>query len=447
MMAANVREMALDLLLKVEREKGYSNLVLNRMIEKYKPSPPDAALLTEIAYGTIQRKLTLEYFLAPFVKKPDKLDHWVKLLLLLSLYQMKYLTKVPDHAVIYEAVAIAKKRGHRGIAAFVNGVLRSAQRKGLPSFDPIADPLEKLSVETSHPLWLVRDWAEQFGLETTAAICRENLEAPRQTARINGYLTDAEAVLKRLEEEGIKAEKSDAVPDALRSVKGNLAKTGAYEEGLLTIQDESSMLAGYAVDPKEGETILDACAAPGGKATHLGERMNNTGTIIALDVHKHKTRLIAEHAKRLGLTNISVRNADAREAGKLFAGETFDKVLVDAPCSGLGVLKRKPEIKYMRSPEDVKKLAEIQLEILDAAAPLVKKGGFLVYSTCTIHRRENQEVARAFLAKHPEFAEDRSLRSRMPAKVRPFVAGFEMELLPQHLKSDGFYIACFKKKV
>lgn len=442
-----VRELALDLLVAVEKQRAYSNLLLNQIIDKNQLNQLDAALLTEITYGTIQRKLTLEYFLHPFIHKQKRLEIWVKLLLLLSIYQMKYLTKVPDHAVIHEAVEIAKKRAHKGVASFVNGVLRNIQRNGFPSIEEINDPLERLAIETSHPLWLVKNWCEQFGFETTKQICFENLQTPVQSARVNRYLTNEEEAINHLAHEGIIAEKSNAIPEAITCKKGNMAKTKAYQEGLFTIQDESSMIVGYVVDPKEEERILDCCAAPGGKTTHLSEKMNNTGSIIALDLHKHKVKLIQDQAKRLRLTNIHSEAMDCRKASEHFSEESFDKVLVDAPCSGFGVLKRKPEIKYFKTARDRDKLANIQLEMLGQVASLVKKGGYLIYSTCTIDQYENQGVAKKFLQRHPEFSGDYTLIERVPEKIKPLVSGYEVQILPQHLKSDGFYIACFQKKV
>lgn len=441
-----VREIALDLLELVEKQQSYSNLLLNETIKKHNLNDADRRLLTELCYGTLQRKMTLDYFLVPFIKKQKKLDSWVRNLLRLSVYQFVYLTKIPDRAIIHEAVEIAKKRGHRGIGGFINGVLRSMQRKGLPSLEDIQDPIKRLSIATSHPLWLVKRWVAQYGYSRTKAMCEENLQPSVQTARVNEYVSSTEEVMERLTAEGFAVEASRHLPMALKSRKGNLAHSQAFQEGYLTIQDESSMLVALAVNPLLDEKILDACAAPGGKTTHMAERMQNSGEITALDIHKHKIKLIEENASRLKLTNIRTKRLDAREAKSHFPPESFDRILVDAPCSGLGVLKGKPDIKYRKSEADIERLAEIQLDLLDSVSGLLKKGGQLVYSTCTVDQKENRDVARAFLNTHTEFVPDLDLADRLPESVRPFVTGNTLELLPQDLQSDGFFIATFKKK-
>lgn len=441
-----VREIALEILELVEKDQSYSNLLLDQRIKKYELSPLDRGLLTELCYGTLQRQITLDYYIAPFIRRQKKIDSWVRNLLRLSVYQFIYLTKIPDRAIIHEAVEIAKKRGHRGIGGFVNGVLRAMQRQGFPDVMAIDDPLERLAVATSHPRWLVKRWVEQYGLERTEAMCEENLRPARQTARVNGTKITRDKACERLAREGFSVEASAHVPVAVKSLKGNLAHSRSFQKGLVTIQDESSMLVGFAVGPEPHETILDACAAPGGKTTHLAELMNNTGEIQALDIHAHKLKLIEENAHRLQLSNIETKALDAREARRVFPDETFDRVLVDAPCSGFGVLKRKPDIKYRKNAEDIERLARIQLEILQSVAPLVKKGGLLVYSTCTVDKEENHDVARQFLATNHDFQPDPDLKNRLPETVRPFVKDHYLELLPHDIGSDGFFIASFRKK-
>ncbi|MDL0418517.1 16S rRNA (cytosine(967)-C(5))-methyltransferase RsmB [Caldibacillus thermoamylovorans] len=446
-MSKKVREAALDILEFVEKNGAYSNLVLNNTINKNKYSSMDAALLTELCYGTLQRQITLDFFLNPFIKKQKRIDSWVRQLLRLSVYQMVYLDKIPDHAIINEAVQIAKKRGNKGISGFVNGVLRSIQREGVPPLAAIQDSIERLSIETSHPKWLVERWVQQYGFEKTKQMCEENVRPAKQTARINEWKTNMDYVIESLGKEGISVEKSSSIPVAVKADKGNFVHSLAFQNGLLTMQDESSMIVAYVVAPEKGEKILDACAAPGGKTTHMAERMENTGEIIALDLHEHKVKLINQNAARLGLTNIRAKQTDSRQMGTHFEKESFDRILVDAPCSGFGVLKRKPDVKYTKTEKDIKNLTKLQLELLNQAAPLVKPGGILVYSTCTVDQDENQRVTEKFLAEHPDFAGDETIYERVPQAIRPFVHHHEIEILPQYLKSDGFYIACFQKKV
>ncbi|GER70413.1 ribosomal RNA small subunit methyltransferase B [Weizmannia acidilactici] len=437
----NVREAALELLETVEKNQSYSNLMLNSYIEKYGFAGPDAGLLTEIAYGTLQRKQTLDFFLAPFLRK--KIETWVRILLRLSLYQMVYLDKIPDRAIIFEAVEIAKKRGHQGISGMVNGVLRAMQRKGLPSFKEIEDPIERLSVATSHPRWLVERWLEEYGYKTTKEMCEANLAPPVQTARVNVNKASVEEVVDRLGREGFKIEPSPVIPEAVRSLKGNLARSVCFKEGLITIQDESSMAVAYALDIQKGQHILDCCAAPGGKTTHIAEKLGGTGKVTALDLHPHKIKLIRENAERLGLSQIEAVVMDSREAGQHFEKESFDRILVDAPCSGLGVVRRKPDIKYVKNIKDMKTLQHVQLSILEEMAGLLKPDGIMVFSTCTVDRAENEGTIETFLKQHPGFE---PYPLHVPEAMENYVDGYRTQIFPQDFGGDGFFIASVRKK-
>ncbi|WP_042356293.1 16S rRNA (cytosine(967)-C(5))-methyltransferase RsmB [Bacillus rubiinfantis] len=441
----NVRETALDLLVTIEKSQSYSNLLLNHEIKKQQLPQKDVGLLTELIYGTLQRRMTLDYFIKPFVVKSKKLEPWVLHLLRMTVYQLVYLDRIPDHAAINEAVELAKKRGHRGIAGLVNGVLRSMQRDGLPALDAIANLVERLSIETSHPQWLVERWIQQFGYEKTRKMCEVNLTAPLQTARVNLVRISRDECVKILENEGFMIEKSPVIPEAIRSLKGNLAASTAFKQGFITIQDESSMLVAYALGLKKGETILDACAAPGGKSTHIAEKLQQTGTVISIDLHEHKVKLIKENAARLGLTNIDTHVFDSRQVGEHFSTESFDKILLDAPCSGFGVMRRKPDIKYSKKEQDVSQLSKIQVNLLQAVAPMLKQGGILVYSTCTVDKQENEQTMQAFLRDHPEFVEDTELKERMPEAIQPLITHFDLQIFPQDFGSDGFYIAALRK--
>ncbi len=443
----NVRDIALDILLSIEKNQAFSNLLLNKNIEKYKLTGKDAGLLTEIVYGTIQRKMTLDYYLQPFLKNPKKMQEWVRVLLRLSVYQMVYLDRVPEHAVIYEAVEIAKKRGHKGIVSMVNGVLRNLQREELSSLDSITNPVEKLAIETSHPLWLVKRWAAQYGIEKARYICETNLMPPKQTLRVNTSRFTIDEAIKRLAEEGIEVKKGSVAPEALEVQKGNAAHTEAFKEGMFTVQDESSMLVAHAVGAAEGDRILDSCAAPGGKTTHIAEKLYHTGSVVSLDIHDHKVKLITEQVERLQLSNVTAVAMDSRKVSERFEKESFDRILVDAPCSGFGVMRRKPDLKYTKTEQDIMQLARIQLQILQAVEPLLKQGGTLVYSTCTIDQEENKDVVNEFLKQHPDFEWDDTLVKRLPESVSTKVENGQLQLFPDDFQTDGFYIACLRKKV
>jgi 16S rRNA (cytosine967-C5)-methyltransferase len=253
-------------------------------------------------------------------------------------------------------------------------------------------------------------------------------------------------LLADLTNKEILVEPGDLSVDAIKGMKGNLALTNAFKEGLLSIQDESSMLVARALNPQQGEKVLDACAAPGGKSTHIAERMNGTGEIHSLDLHEHKVKLIKQQAERLELKNILPEALDSRLAGERFEMESFDRILVDAPCSGFGVIRRKPDIKYTKSQQDVIKLAELQSKILQAVAPLLKRNGVLVYSTCTIDQEENNDVVRKFLETNQEFEQDNGVKQLLPEKLHPYIHNGEVQLLPHYFGTDGFYIACLRKK-
>ncbi len=438
----NVRDAALSILLAVDKNQAYSNLLLHQTIEKYKIDAKDRGLLTEMTYGTLQHKLTLDYYLEPFIR--GKVDLWVRWLLRLSLYQMEYLTRIPAHAAVNEAVEIAKRRGHKGIASMVNGILRSVLREGVPSTAAIQNPVERLAVETSHPQWLVERWVESYGFEETAAMLHENNIPPVQTVRVNITRATVAEVLASLEAEGVKAQQSDMMPECIHLTNGTAARTMAFKEGLITIQDESSMLPANVLAPQPGMKVLDMCAAPGGKTTHIAEKMANEGSILALDLHPHKLDLIEENTARLGLDIVQTAPVDGRKAADLLAKESYDAVLVDAPCSGLGVMRRKPDIKYTKREEDLESLQTIQLAILDNAVQVLKSGGRLVYSTCTVDKRENEGTVEAFISAHPEM--EREEITNLPEKLLAKQNNGMLQVFPHDFGSDGFFVASFRKK-
>ncbi|TWT04672.1 16S rRNA (cytosine(967)-C(5))-methyltransferase RsmB [Planomicrobium sp. CPCC 101079] len=436
----NVRDAAFSILWAVENKQAYSNLLLNQTIQSYGIADKNKGLLTEITYGTLQHQMTLDFYLEPYLK--GKIEPWVKTLLRLSLYQIVYLDRIPSHAVVHEAVEIAKRRGHGGVASVVNGVLRSIQRNGVRSFNTISDPIEKISIETSHPAWMIRRWSEQFGMEKAREMALENNKIPAQTVRVNTVKATVEEVIEMLESEGLEATPSNLVPECLVVTNGQPARTATFEKGFITIQDESSMLPVYGLQLKPGMKVLDMCAAPGGKTTHIAEKMNNQGSLFAMDLHEHKVKLIDETAARLGHTIIETAAGDSKESTERFGMEQFDRILVDAPCSGLGVIKRKPDIKYTKKEEDFARLQEIQYALLDQAAQLLKKDGIVVYSTCTVDAVENRGTAERFLKEHPEMEK---IQVSLPEALGKKNTGF-VQIFPQDFGSDGFFIAAFRKK-
>lgn len=447
----SARLVALEILVKVETSGAYSNLQLNRSLQQQALSRQDAALVTELVYGTISRKLTLDYWLSQLVAKGlGKLQPWVHQLLRMSLYQLIWLDRIPEHAAVNEAVNIAKKKGHQGISGMVNGVLRNVlRRKQEFSLERIqlADEAETLSVRYSFPRWLVERWFAEYGSKATEKLLAASNSSPHSSIRVNTMKTTVAAVIEQLQAEGISAELSPLAAVGINVDRaGNLAAHPGFAAGLWSMQDESSMLVAEVLQPEPGMTILDACAAPGGKSMHIGELMNNKGKLLSNDLHEHKRKLIAEQAIRLGITHIETSSGDAIELAQKLPTASFDRVLLDAPCSGFGVIRRKPEIKWSKAVEDVKSIAAIQAQLLEAMSGLVKPGGILVYSTCTIAPEENEQQVAAFLAKHPEYKLDGNWPPAMLARLKQLGIVDErfdgqLQLLPYHANSDGFYIA------
>ncbi|MGO3468270.1 MAG: 16S rRNA (cytosine(967)-C(5))-methyltransferase RsmB [Weissella hellenica] len=441
----NPRALAVRVLEKVN-DGAYSNLQLNSVIKQANLSEKNVHLMTTMVYGVIQHRLTLEYWLKPFVKRPQKLNPWVRELLFISLYQMQYLDKIPDHAIFDEAINLAKRRGHDGIRKFVTGVLHAIQRQGLPDIKVIDDPVEQLSIQSSLPIWLIQTLQDQLGWEKTVAIAGAINGAPAQSVRINHAVTTGSEVTGLLEEAGFNVEPSHVTPDALLVSGGHVASSQLFKDGLLTLQDESAMLMVPSLAVTPTDQVLDAAAAPGGKTTQIATYLDVTqgGKVTALDIHEHKAKLIKENALRLHVADrIETQVLDARKVDEKFANETFDRILVDAPCSGFGLLRRKPEIRYEKSLDDSYQLQKVQKAILDAVANKLKKGGRLVYGTCTILKTENEDVIDAFLADHDNF---RLVPTQTALDLDALDERGMLHIYPDDFGSDGFFVATLVKQ-
>ena len=441
---ANARELALQTLTDILIDGAYSNHALSEQIEKNELTVQDKNFMTELVYGTLQHEQLLNFYVTPFFN--GKVKAWVRILIQMTLYQMLFLDSVPEHAAISEAVKIAKKRGGQFNGKLVNAILREMTRTPLPSLDTIKDEAERLAVETSHPLWLIKLWSKQFGWEKTIQMARANNERVNVTIRVNGVRGPREELKQKLESEGITCEYGNLSQDALVILKGNVIKTKAFEQGWFYVQDESSMLVARALKPKHHSKVLDTCSAPGGKTTHVAELMRQTGTVYAHDVYEHKIKLIEDNVKRLGLTNVVATLQDATTLNERYESDSFDAVLVDAPCSGLGILRRHPEVKITKQPSDLDEIMMIQKKILNTVAPLVKVGGTLVYSTCTVNRKENDKMVEQFLAQHPEYELDATLVNRLPEVLHEQTKKGMVQLFPGDYQTDGFFIACLKRQ-
>ncbi|HZG15658.1 MAG TPA: 16S rRNA (cytosine(967)-C(5))-methyltransferase RsmB [Candidatus Bathyarchaeia archaeon] len=443
---AGAREVALEILTRVEERKSYSNLELKYVLDNTALSAPDVGLVTELVYGTIQRRNTLEYVLNQFLKGNKKMQNWVRELLLLSLYQIRYLDRVPERAAVHEAVEIAKRKGHQGIASLVNGVLRNVLRQP-DIWDRLPNqPIAALALQESHPEWLVKRWLKQYGEAETKFICHSNNLPPHPSVRVNTLKATREELLTQMANGQLEAKASTLSPFGITLDGGNAANTRWFQEGYCTIQDESSMLVAPALGAKPGDRVLDACAAPGGKTTHIAELMGNEGEIVACDVHPHKEQLIRQTANRLGIAIIETVVSDALELPDKNLG-TFDRILLDAPCTGFGVIRRKPDLKWNKSEKDIQDISAIQYKLLERVSSMLAPGGVMVYSTCTMEPEENQLLVEKFVAEHPSFELDRTLGEDLPDTVTAKLDASKgyIQLLPHHFQSDGFFIARLKR--
>lgn len=441
--SVSARELALDVLTRVDENKAYSNLQLNSALQRASLSSQDAGLATELVYGTVSRLNTLDYFLERFVTRGiHKLQPWVRNLLRLSLYQIMYLERIPPHAVVNEAVNLAKRRGHQGISGMVNGVLRNVLRSHEQLVLPgNLSPVERIALEHSHPQWLVERWILQYGESAAEAICRANNEPPAVSVRVNTTMISRDEMLAQMKEAGLNAVASALSPEGILVLSGgNMALSDWYRDGQISVQDESSMLVGRAVGPASGMRVLDCCAAPGGKTAHMAELMEDRGEIIANDLHEHKRKLISAQAERLGLDSIHTITGDALDLVQKYAPGSFDRILLDAPCSGLGVIRRKPDLKWTKTPGDIGEIAGLQRKLLDSVSSLLRIGGILVYSTCTIDPEENEGTVRHFLETHPGFGLPEKSSAEWD-KLDSAAEGVGVQILPQDYNSDGFYIS------
>jgi 16S rRNA (cytosine967-C5)-methyltransferase len=444
----DLRNSILEILIRIEKDTGYSHLLIDQEIRTRDIPLQDHGLLTEIVYGTLQHKIRLDYYLEHFINEKKKLDQWVRILLRMSMYQMFFLDRIPDHAIIHGAVEIAKSRGHKGVASLVNGVLRTAQRKGVPSIDLIEDDTKRLAVETSHPEWLVRRWIKTYGYETTREMCSANTRNKPLSVRIQPLRISREKAIHTLTEQGFQVRPSSFSDQGLIIDKGNILRSDLFKQGFLTIQDQSSMLVAEMLKLSPGMQVLDACSAPGGKVTHIAEKMENQGKILAYDLHKKKINLIDRKADELQLNIIDAKAKDARKLQEEHERESFDRILVDAPCSGLGVIRGKPEIKYHKEEKDIQRLAEIQMDILKEVAPLLKQNGLLIYSTCTVDKEENEEVVKKFLTNNTGFIIDENFFKELPSMLKTSigVSNYGLQLFPQLFETDGFFLTRFLRK-
>ncbi|GHU68912.1 ribosomal RNA small subunit methyltransferase B [Clostridia bacterium] len=410
----------------VEESKAFSNIAVSRAIKK--TTPAGVPFLRELVYGTLRNQIYLDWLIGKFIKTPvEKLPASDRILLRMGLYQLMSMNSVPDYAAVNETVELAKKYA-KGRERFLNGVLRSYLREkdeiALPSGDGTADKdVNYLSVKYSFAPWIVQMWMDEFGVTERVECLLESLNTkPRLCLRVNTLKTNATSLKQQLEQQQFMVGTDEDLPNLLYTEGEGLLDTDLYKEGFFSVQDKGSQIVCEALGAKPGDTVADVCAAPGGKSMTIAEGMNNRGSIAALDIREHRLGLIEEAAGRLGVQIVTTQKRDGRQPDKTLAGK-LDCVLVDAPCSGLGTARRKPEVKYKPFDAEMRDLPKMQFDILKASSGYVKRGGTLVYSTCTIAQRENGKVVDAFLKDSGAF----EIVDR--AQLVPFANG-----------TDGFFV-------
>jgi 16S rRNA (cytosine967-C5)-methyltransferase len=435
--SADARAIAHEILVRVETGDAFADRLLADRASTEALSADDRGLLTRLVYGTLAWQGRLDHHLRGLVRVPlERLDAPVRAALRLGLYQLLFLDRVPAYAAVDSSVRLARRRG----ATLVNAVLRRAAatgRAGLRLPDAAGDRLERLAIEWSHPRWLVQRWAREFGAELPALLAADNEPGPT-TVRVNRLRTTREAALWELSAAGMEAEPGRWAPDAIVVSRraGNLRTLPAWRQGRLTFQGEASQLVTQLLGIAPGDHVLDACAAPGGKAGHAAACTGDGGLVVALDVRPAGARRIRGEAVRLGAAALRVAVADAR---RLPLRTSFDRILLDAPCTGLGTLRRHPELRWRRRPEDVPRLAALQRELLAAVARHLRPGGILVYAVCTLTPEETEEAIADLVARDPRFAVEPALVADVPAElVTP--AGF-LRTLPHRHGLDGFFAA------
>lgn len=429
----STRELVLDILLEVNEKDQYSHLVIRDVLNKYQYlEKQERAFLTRLAEGTIEHMLEMDFIINSFSKvKVKKMKPLIRNLLRMSVYQLKYMDSIPDAAVCNEAVKLAKKRGFGQLRGFVNGVLRNIARnmKELNYPDEKLEPTVFLEVTYSIPKWIVKQWIESYGYEQAKAICKSFFEEKPITIRTNLTKTTPPELKLRLESEGVCVMPIENLSYAF-AISGfdYLQSLESFTEGLFYVQDVSSMMVAETASPKMGDYIIDVCAAPGGKSSHLAEKLNGSGMVEARDLTEYKVSLIEENIERHGLTNMKAVQMDATVLDEASVGNA-DILICDLPCSGLGVMGKKTDIRYKMTFEKQKDLVKLQKEILKTVHSYVKPGGKLVYSTCTIHKDENEDMTAWFLKEFPEF----TLIS-------------QKQMFPGEQFQDGFFIAALERK-
>ncbi len=458
------RKLALEVLLRTNEEKSYVQSVLAASLRESKMSSRDKAFVTYLVQGVLRNLSVLDKTIKAHSHRPlEKMTSVLLNVLRLGTYQLLFMEEMPASAVLSTSTSVARMCGHSGLSSFTQAVLRNILRNvdkvrdehGIK--DDTADTSfvskdpEALSEHYSMPLWIVQRWIDAYGLEITISLLAYSQSSPKQCLRVNENAVEVKAVLTILQQAGLVVEASNVVPSCVRILskgkfRGPLEKLPGFAEGLFSIQDEASQLVSYAVGAKAGDLVIDLCAAPGGKTLHMSEMMQNKGKILAVDKSEQRLSVLKTNRQRLSITNVEVIEGDGRN---LKLDTKADKVLVDAPCSGTGVLNRRSDLRYHRREEDIKSLSDLQMELLNNAADLVKPGGILVYSTCSVEKEENEQIIDKFMANNSNFEFEPLTDIVSAFKSAPFdldLNSGKIQLLPTMQGFSGFFLARLKRK-
>ncbi len=432
-MVDKCREIILKVLYDVDKNGAFSNIALDKVLNQARKSSVsldkrDVGFISEIVYGTVSWRLTLDEIIKKYSNvKIKKISLWILNILRMSIYQIVFLDKVPKSAAVNEAVNLAKRYGHKSSSNFVNAILRKIDKKDYEEFFKIDDDIERISKTTSMPMWIVEELLKQYNIEEVESVCRNSNMRPKLYIRVNRLKTNKQDLINELIKENIIFEETDCEDFLELKEVRNIENIQAFKQGLFTVQDKQAGKIPLVLDPKPNQRVLDSCSSPGGKTSYIAEIMENKGEIIAWDIHLHRAKLVEETAKRLGIDIIKTEVRDATIYEEKYVN-FFDKILLDVPCLGLGVLKRKPDIKWRRNFEDINEITKVQSKILENCSKYLKVGGEIVYSTCSILKDENEKIIENFVEKNKMFVVEETFSNFQNDEV------------------DGFYICKLLKK-
>jgi 16S rRNA (cytosine967-C5)-methyltransferase len=444
------RKIAVTVLSKLEKSHKTLDRIFKEVADSSNLPGRDRALLNALVYGVLRWRGRLDFLISQFSdKKLAQIDPIILNILRLGLFQIVYMSRIPNSAAVNTSVQLAKIWAPSWVAGFVNGTLRHAARKSdcLPVADHKNDPLQAMASEKSFPPWLIRRWMDRFEAQTTAALCDAINAVPPISIRTNTLKTSRDQLIASLETLAEGIEPSEYAPDGIRirNLRTSISEMEAFKKGWFQVQDEAAQLVTLLLDPQPGESVLDACAGWGGKTGHIAQQMNNQGSVVALDIETEKLTQLESQMARLGVSNVTTLRRNLEDTTDEHTGQTFDRILMDAPCTGLGVLRRNPDAKWNRSKKDLKRFAQKQLKLLASVAPLLSASGIIVYAVCSIEPEENEAVINAFLSTRPGFEVDKD-PGILPATFRaPIRDEIGLKTHPHFTEMDGFFMVRLKR--